>query len=67
MLLGLGHLSAAPVVGISAADEANTLVWLGLSEFLVGTTIAAISDQKTFITSENCPQKTDDQKIWELK
>ncbi len=67
MLLGLGHMSAAPVVGITAADEANTLLWLGLSEFVAGIAIAAIVNEKTFITSENCPHKADGQKIWELK
>ncbi len=65
-LIGFGNLVSAPYVSHSDTKTANTLIGVGLTEMVTGIILGRAFHQKTFYTSESCPQKKPGKKIWKL-
>ncbi|MEP6793111.1 MAG: hypothetical protein ABJB16_02205 [Saprospiraceae bacterium] len=65
-VIGFGHLISAPYVSQSDTKTANTLIGAGLAGMVSGIIINRTFRQKTFYTSESCPQKKPGKKIWVL-
>lgn len=65
-VIGFGNLVSAPYVSHSDTKTANTLIGVGLTEMVTGIILGRAFRQKTFYTSESCPQKKPGKKIWVL-
>lgn len=65
-MFGAAHLVAAPVSELSENNSGSLLLGLGLAEMISGLVIGGMFPQKVYITSEACPQKKPDEKIWVL-
>jgi hypothetical protein len=65
-LFGFGNLISAPYVIQADTKTANTLIGVGLTEMASGIILGRAFQQKTFYTSESCPQKKPGKKIWVL-
>ncbi len=63
-IIGFGNLVSAPYVSHSDSKTANTLIGAGLTEMVSGIILERAFQQKTFFTSESCPQKKPGKKIW---
>ncbi len=64
ILFGFGHLISAPIVSIEDNDTANTLIGVGLTEMALGIALETTFKQKTYFTSEACPNKKTGNKLW---
>lgn len=65
-VIGFGNLVSAPYVSHSDTKTANTLIGVGLTEMVTGIILGRAFRQKTFYTSESCPQKKPGKKLWVL-
>ena len=63
-ILGIGHLVSIPF----ADENKDVLTILGLSELVLGITLATSLDEKEYITNIRCPSRsTTSDKIWKIK
>lgn len=66
-LLGAANLVSGIEVRDYGKDASNTLLGVGITELVFGIILVSSFDQKTYITSLNCPLKRNNGKIWVLK
>jgi hypothetical protein len=67
--MGTGHLVSVPVVEIAdkGSEAGDALLWLGAAEVVTGLILGPLSQQKLYITSDQCPQKTKSDKVWAIR
>lgn len=63
-MLGAANLLAGAEVRDVSKDASNTLMEVGITEFVTGIILSSTFRQKTYITSPSCPSKRNKGKLW---
>jgi len=65
-LLGAGHMISAPIAGVTDDQTGESLLRVGAIEIATSMFFNSIVKQKTYVTSEDYPNKKTGKKIWVL-